>query len=119
MAGFNFQRAQATADRLIKRYGQAGKLRHMLKSGPAYDPTLMPVDVDARFAVLGYETHQIDGTRILATDKMVYLSAVGLTVEPKIGMTLVESDGGLYTVVDTDEVKPGSVVVYRELQVRR
>jgi hypothetical protein len=34
-------------------------------------------------------------------------------------MTLVESDGGLYTVVDTDEVKPGSVVVYRELQVRR
>jgi hypothetical protein len=119
MSGFDYSRAQATADRLIKRYGQLGKLRRMVKSGPAYAPTLTPVDVDAKFAVLDYETDQIDGTRILVTDKMVYLSAVGLTVEPKPGMALVESDGGLYNVVDVDTLKPGAVVVYREVQVRR
>lgn len=119
MSGFDYARSQATADRVIKRYGQLGKLRQMVKSGPAYDPTLTASDVDAKFAVLEYETSQIDGTRILSTDKMVYLSAVGLAVEPKVGMALVESDGGLYTIVDTDELKPGSVVVYRELQCRR
>lgn len=119
MSSFDFNRSQATADRLIKRYGQVGKLREMVKSGPGYDPALTAVDHTAKFAVLDYEDRQIDGTRILETDKLAYLSSVDLAVEPKAGMLLVESDGGLYNVIRVRPLKPGEVVVYREVQVRR
>jgi len=119
MAAHNYAEDQADAAELIEEFGQAGSLREMVKTGPAYDPTLTAEDHAVSFAVLDYDVRQIDGARILATDKMVYLSAVGLTIEPKPGHMLVESGGGLYNVVNARPLNPGGTVVYYEVQVRR
>lgn len=119
MAAHNYAEDQADAAELIEEFGKAGSLREMVKTGPTYDPTLTPSDHTVTFAVLDYDVRQIDGARILATDKLVYLSAVGLTIEPKPGHMLVENDGGLYNVVNARPLKPGATVVFYEVQVRR
>lgn len=120
MASFDYARAVATADRLIKKFGQDGKVRRPTATGPGYKPTLgTPDDYDARFAVISFALKDVDGARVLATDKKVYLSAAGLAVEPTTSDKLVEADGKELKIVEVTPLKPAGAVVFYAIQARR
>lgn len=118
---FDYARAKATADRLIQRFGQTGTLRKAgASTGPAYNDTPgAPVDHSCRFAIVAFEQREIDGARVLATDKKAILAKGSLTVEPLPGDTLVDAAGAAYSVVDVMPLNPAGTTVMYEMQVRR
>lgn len=118
MTAFDYTRSQATADRLIARFGQAGKLRRQTKTGPAHNPTISTTDYDATFAVIDFTNREIDGTRVLATDKKVLLKAGGLGIFPTTEDQIVIG-GVVHSIIRTATVAPAGAVVLYELQCRR
>lgn len=117
---FDYGRTVATADRMIERFGIAGTLRRRTTTGPDYDPTEGdPVDHACRFVVSDYSAMEIDGTRVLATDKKLMLAKGALTVEPMLSDLLVDGVSSSYKVVAIKPLQPGATVVMWELQVRR
>ena len=117
---FDYARMVATADRMITRFGTAGTLRRPTSSGTPYNPTPgAPVDYACRFVVSDYSAMEIDGTRVLATDKKVMLAKGSLTVEPELSDLLVDGASSSYRIVAIKPLQPGATVVMWELQVRR
>jgi hypothetical protein len=117
---FNYGRMTSTADRMIERFGVAGTLRRRTTTGPAYDPTEgSPVNHACRFVVSDYSATEIDGTRVLATDKKVMLAKGSLTVEPRLSDLLVDPASSSYKIVAINPLQPGPDIVMWELQVRR
>lgn len=117
---FDYARTVATADRMIERFGVAGTLRRRTTTGPEYDPTEGdPDDHACRFVVSGYSAMEIDGTRVLATDKKVMLAKGALTVEPMLSDLLVDGSSSSYKIIAIKPLQPGPVIVMWELQVRR
>lgn len=120
MTAFDYGRSQATADRLIKRFGRAAVLRRVVSSGPAHNPTQTTTDYACTVVITEFSDREIDGSRVLATDKKVLMSPVGLEVEPILTDRLVEADGTVYSFVSPlRPVKPAGTVVVWELQARR
>lgn len=115
---FDYARPKATADRLLTRYGQAGKLLKYTKSGPAYDPVITWPEHDCTFAVMEYANREVDGTRVLATDKKVILAKGSLSVDPttadKLKIGTVE-----HSIIRVEPLAPGGVTVMFTLQCRR
>lgn len=117
---FDYARTVATADRMIERFGIAGTLRRPTSSGTAYNPTPgTPLDYACRFVVSDYSAMEIDGTRVLATDKKVMLAKGSLTVEPALSDLLADGPSSSYRIVAIKPLQPGATVVMWELQVRR
>lgn len=121
MTQFDYSRSLAAANRMIARYGKAGFIRRPgAVTGPAYDPTIgEPTDHPARFVVTDYETGDIDGSRVLATDKNVLLSVGSLTITPTTSDRLVDAGGIVYSIEDADPVEPGDTVLLYWIQARR
>ncbi|CAN7169467.1 hypothetical protein LJR202_000282 [Brevundimonas sp. LjRoot202] len=121
MSTFDYSRPLATANRLIEKFGQLGAIRREgAPTGPAYDPTPgAPVDHPARFAVMSYGSNEIDGSRILTTDKKVLLAPGSLAVEPTTSDLLVEADGSTLTIIDVDPLKPAETTLLWTVQARR
>lgn len=122
MSAYDYSRAVATANRLLTRFGQLGAIRRTgAPSGPAYDPTPgAVVDHPARFAVMDYEASEIDGTRVLATDKKALLAVGSLTITPTLDDKLVEADGTVYKIIPPlKPLSPAGTVVMYEIQARR
>ena len=101
MANPLYARMQATAQRLIAKYGQAGTVTRIAPPDPvnggdpvetAYPATLVPMAYDAR---------NIDGTVIKTGDVQIYISAVGLPFVPTIG-DLVTAGGVGYRIITAD-----------------
>jgi len=80
MPSFNDPGTQATALRLLDRFGQAGLVvRAMRGSGPAYDPgDLVPTPYACRLCVRRFDNKDIDGTLIKSSDLKIYVAAKGL-----------------------------------------
>lgn len=121
MTAFNYAKPLATANRLIARYGMAGVLRRAgATTGPVHNPTPgASVDHPVVFVTLGYEGAEIDGTRILATDKKILLAVGSLTITPATSDLLVEATGSPYKVVDVAPLAPGGTTVLYQIQARR
>lgn len=101
MVPFNYARPQASADRMIKRYGQTGTVTRITAPDPinggdgtetAYPATLVP---------MAYSAREIDGTVILAGDMQIYISAIGLPITPSPG-DLVSANGKTFRVINAD-----------------
>ncbi|MFP5078307.1 hypothetical protein ACLE20_13445 [Rhizobium sp. YIM 134829] len=101
MANPLYARLQATAERLIAKFGQSGTLTRSAKPdaveggepvGTPYTVTLVPMT---------YEAREIDGTLIKVGDVKLYLSAVGLPIDPKPG-DLVTANGKTFRIVNGD-----------------
>lgn len=120
MSAFDYGRAQNTADRMLTRFGQTVRiLRPVKSSGEDYDPTIgTPTRYDAAGAVMTYRNAEIDGTRVLAGDKKVLVSAKGLGITPATSDKL--SIGGVsHAIVDVMPFAPAGTVVYFEIQARK
>ena len=104
MANPIYARLQATAQRLIAKYGQAGTVKRVTIPDPVYggDPIVMPHP--ATLVLMAYEARYIDGTVIQTGDMQIYISAVGLSIEPTMG-DVVYANGADYAIVAGDPNK--------------
>lgn len=121
MAAFDYARPLVTANRLIDRFGQTGALRRTgAATGPAHNPTKgSPTDHSARFVVTDFSNNEVDGTRVLATDKKVLMSVGSLTIEPATSDLLVEASGAVYKIAAIEPLRPAETTLMYTLQCRR
>lgn len=120
MTAFDYSRPLATANRLIERFGQLGAVRSTGEPwGPEYDPTPgADVDYPARFVIVAFDAKEIDGTRILATDKKALVAPGALTSDPTPADLLVEKSGVSWSIVAVDTLRPAETTLLYTLQVR-
>lgn len=117
MPAFNYDRAAATADRLIDKFGQQGTITRLENTGQPWKPVQSKVSYPCRLVVLSYTAKDIDGTLIKAGDKKVYVSAIGLKIEPKTTDKLV-INGKENTIIAVDQLNPAGTPVYYVCQCR-
>ncbi|UXN66575.1 hypothetical protein N8E89_26170 (plasmid) [Phyllobacterium sp. A18/5-2] len=116
---FNYLRAQASALRLIDKFGPAGAIvRDVPGSGPEWNPgEPVPTAHTCTMAVLKFDNKDIDGTLIKASDKKVYIAPKGLSVVP--ATTDKPIIGAVsHTVVRVMPLNPAGINVYFEVQAR-
>lgn len=118
MAGFDYTRSRGTAVKLIAKFGQAGAIRRTTVSGPDYDPVTVDEDLPCKLVDLNVDEDSVDGTLVLRSDRTVYLSTEGLTIEP-LRTDRVVIGGVPHTVVEVKPLQPGGLVVFWELLARR
>lgn len=120
MTAFNYARAKATADRLIARFGQSGYIRRTPTTGTAYNPTQgTPADHACTFVVTDYTAREIDGARILSSDKKAIVAFGALAIALGTADRLLDPSVPGYKIVEVKPLNPGGTVVLYEMQVRR
>lgn len=93
-----FTRLQATAKRLIEKYGQTGAVKRLTPPDPVYGGDPVVTSYPATLVPMAYEQRFIDGTVIQAGDVQIYISAVALPITPKAGDRVV-ANGVEYSIV--------------------
>jgi hypothetical protein len=104
MANPIYARLQATAQRLIAKYGQAGTVKRTEPPDPIYGGDPVVTTYPATLVPMAYEARYVDGTVIRTGDMQIYISAVGLPIEPTVG-DVVTANGADYTIVAGDPNK--------------
>jgi hypothetical protein len=101
MANALYTRLQATAQRLIAKYGQSGTVKRIAPPDPVLggDGTVTPYP--ATLVPMTYDQRYVDGSTILANDRQIYISSVGLAIVPQVG-DIVTAGGVDYHVVNAD-----------------
>lgn len=121
MTAFDYSRPLATANRLIERFGQTGAIRRLgAATGPKHNPTPgAPTNHVARFAILDFTAREIDGSRVLESDRKALVSPVGLAIDPTTSDTLVDAGGASWKIVGVETLRPAETTVLITLQVRK
>lgn len=111
----------AMAQRLLTRWGHVGTLSRPKTTGPSYNPTAArPETSDALMVATDYKADDIDGTRIKAADKEVYLAAEGLAFEPSTSDTLLEPGNSKpFKIIAVETVRIRTTPIIHVLQCRR
>lgn len=119
MAKFDYARAQATALRLLDKFGAAGAIvRDVPGSGPVWNPgEPVPTAHTCTMAVLKFDNKDIDGTLIKASDKKVYIAAKGLAIVPVTTDRLLIGNVS-HTIIRVMPLNPAGASVYFEVQAR-
>lgn len=118
-----YDRARATASRLLQSYGSLVSLRRR-DPAAAYDPatgsvTSDPGTIYSGYAVVAdYPAKMIDGSSVLAGDKRVTLQASSTMVDPVPG-DFVAIGALEYRVVGVSNMAPAGTTIIYTLQVRR
>lgn len=120
-----YDRSIASADRMLKKFGQSVTLTHVTPG--AYDPNTGTVTTTTTTqtgtgVVFDFGLHQSGmsftaGSLIQAGDKQLLLSAVGITT-PTAG-DLVTIGGTIWTIASVKSTAPAGEVVLYECQLRR
>jgi hypothetical protein len=120
MAGFDYAKSGSTALRLIERFGRSGSLRRTVPgTGPAHNPgDPVVTSYPCTFAVMEFKLSDRDGTHVKAGDKMAYIAAANLAVEPATTDKLV-AGSEIYTIAEVRPLSPAGVAVYYEVTCRR
>lgn len=117
MSTFDYTKAQATAKRLIKKFGREATLKIKSGSGDPWNPTQVETEQTVIIATSKYQNSQIDGTLIRQSDKRIYMSTEGATIAPEEGHTLTIGDLD-HSIKNADPLSPGETVVFWEIQAR-
>lgn len=99
-----YARLQATAKRLIAKFGQAGVVTRVTPPDPVIGGEPVPTPYPATLVPVAYEARYIDGTNIRSGDMQIYISSVGLAIEPTVG-DVVTANGTDYAIVNGDPNK--------------
>lgn len=92
---------QATAQKLIVKYGQSGTITRVTPPDPVLGGDGSTTAYPARLVPMTYDQRYVNGTSILTTDRQLYISSVGLAVVPQVGD--IASAGGVdYLIVAGD-----------------
>lgn len=104
---FNYARSQATAKRLITKFGQVGAVQRY----PDYTDT--PVNM----VVLEYSTRDVDGTRITAKDRRIYVENVPFEISKND--RIKDAAGTVYEIIPpVKPLSPAGTIVFTEVQGR-
>lgn len=127
MVSFNYAKSAATADRLIKKFGQTGAIRRTVMGGDPWDPEPVETDYPCTFVVTEFSLRERESTLIEMNDKRVLVSVEGLNLpalpdDPKSENVItvadkVVVDATAYEIKRVDPLKPGPVVVMFDCQV--
>ncbi|RVL05100.1 hypothetical protein CN151_10670 [Sinorhizobium meliloti] len=101
MANPIYARLQATAQRLIAKYGQTGTVTRISEPDPVEGGDPVETAYTATLVPMAYSAQEIDGTEILSGDMQIYISSVGLAIEPKPG-DLVAASGKTFRMIKAD-----------------
>ncbi|NTE87201.1 hypothetical protein [Agrobacterium rubi] len=104
MANPLFARLQETARKLITKYGQQGTVTRLTPTDPVYGGDPVETAYTATLVPMSYDARYINGTTILTGDMQIYISSVGLAIEPAPG-DLVTANGKQYAVINADPQK--------------
>ncbi|MBD8651488.1 hypothetical protein IFT66_10400 [Rhizobium sp. CFBP 13726] len=101
MATFDYAEMQAVADDLISEFGQTGSVTREIQPDPMVggDPT--PDPHPAVLVPMTYDQRYVNGTTITTADRQIYISSVGLAIEPSVG-DIVTAGGKTYHVIASD-----------------
>lgn len=115
MVSFNYAKSAATADRLIKKFGQTGAIRRTTTTGDPWDPVVTETDYACTLVVTEYTLRERESSLIGTTDKRVLISTKDLSIEPTEQDRVVV--GGIaHEIVRVDPLNPGGTVVMWEAQ---
>ena len=122
MSKQDYNKARATAERLITKYGAAGTVVIEGNDGGYDSATMQPISATPDVTINGtvtpvmpYSSREIDGSTILSTDGFVYFHADSI---PTIGATHTQN-GKLYRVQGVKTLTSvDGVNVYTKLQLR-
>lgn len=122
MDKFDYDKARATAERLITKFGEAGSVTQEATGGgtDAFGDPLPGTDAVTINGIItsrrDYEVSEVDGSVIQHGDCYVYFHS---DTAPSIDMT-VTLNGETFRIVHIiDLTSVGGVNVYRKLQLRR
>lgn len=111
---FNYGKSRNTANKLIDKFGAQGAILRYPNFFP--EPVLM--------AVVDYNNRQIDGTRILQTDKQILISPIapggGSVTSPEPNQDRVQDvTGAVFEVINVNTLSPAGTAVLIEVQGRQ
>jgi hypothetical protein len=119
MATFDYDRIAARAKELLTRFGAAGAIRRKTDAGAAdWDSELTATDHACTATVISYSDSEINGSSILAGDRMALVAAPDLAVDPETNDLFVWASEAL-KIVSVERVAPAGESVLWILQVRR
>ncbi len=124
MADFNYVKSQKTADKLIRKFGGAGKIiRPTVGSGPKSNPGQgAPIEIPVICVVVDYTVQERTDSRIERDSKRMLVSPLGMNgaqVTVELTDSIVGPDGNTYDIVPPLSVlNPKGIVVLWDLQVR-
>ncbi|MBD9635469.1 hypothetical protein IB277_04025 [Ensifer sp. ENS07] len=95
---------QATAHELIEEFGQVGVVTRLTPPDPILGGEPVSTPHPAALVPMAYEARYIDGTNIRTGDVQIYISSVGLVIEPTVG-DIVSANGTDYAIVAGDPNK--------------
>lgn len=101
MANPLYARLQATADRLIKSFGQQGTVTHLAPPDQIEGGDPVETTYPAKLVPMAYDRRYIDGSTVQEGDVQIYISAIGLAIRPQVG-DVVTCGGIAYHVVGND-----------------
>lgn len=117
----NYNRARATADRLITKNGKPATLRVVhpdQEQTDNWDPQPdTPTDYPIKVVELDYTLRERESTLVLQGDKKLLVAVGTLPVEPSSADSVV-LNGREYTIINVSPFAPGPVTVFYEMQVR-
>lgn len=121
---FNYLNSLASADRLLTKFGQdvtiktvvVGDYDNETQTAPTTEQTYT-----AKAVLLDYKRNESGNStvgNIEVNDKKLLVSPVGLTVAPTAN-DLATVNGEVWNIVNVKAVKPASITVLYELQIRK
>ncbi|MEN0115433.1 MAG: hypothetical protein AAGD15_01815 [Agrobacterium cavarae] len=101
MANPLYARLQATAERLISKFGQVGAVKRISPPDPVMGGDGTETAYAAKLVPMTYKANEIDGTVIQNGDVQLYISSVGLAITPAPG-DLADCNGKTYRIIKSD-----------------
>ena len=111
-----YARLNATARRLIAKYGKSATLVRLSQSGPAHNPTITETEYTITLADIGYSVTNRDQTLVQVGDKQGIISTAG---ETPLFEDKIEIDGQRYSFVDRKPLNPGGTTLLFDYHVRK
>ncbi|WP_115560019.1 hypothetical protein [Xanthomonas arboricola] len=114
-----YDRMQATAERLIGRYGYTARLQRAgAPTGPPHNPQPgVPTQHDCKVVELDYSLTNRDATLVLKGDKLGLISTA-IDIAPTLNDRIVLGND-LFTFIDLQPLSPGGQVLLYEFHARR
>ena len=122
---FDYSKTSKTANRLVKNFGQALTLTHVVAGTyvPGAGITNTTTTQYGYGAIVNWDSRQIDGSLILATDKKLLLSPLNTAgtalTAPVLEDKVTDAAGKVYTIVaPLNTMNPAGTAVLYEVNLR-
>lgn len=116
-----YEKSAASAQKMLKKYGQAGAIERKGQGTPTkpWESGSESVTSHAVTCVVtGYAASLIDGSAIKAGDKQVIIAARGLGIVPETTDIVVLANER-YSIVSVEIVSPAGIPIIYKVQARR